>query len=571
MKHQKRYLVVAFLVALFTIFAGLGRLALLEPDEGRNAEVAREMNHASHWSRAWLIPTLNGLPYMDKPAFYFKTVALTFAAFGESEATARLSSALFAFGLLVMLCLFCRRVYGSGTAALAVLVVATAPLYIAFARLVIMDMALAFFVCAAIFSGYIAEEKQGAARRRWYWLATAAAGVATLVKGPIGFFLPLLVLTCFNLLDGKRDFWKRLFHPTNILLFLAIGLPWFLGACYYERGFAYYGLVHETALRLVTNEFNRNAPFYFFVPWVVIGLLAWSLLLPEGVVLAWKSRARWQRADRLFVVWSIATFIFFSLSHSKRPDYILTIMVSAGALIARIFDTAFEFRESRAASLVRRATVLFLLVTVLAMTFVGLTLIRPWLWRLFHVKPASIGWLTPYLPRTLMLMAIPLVLAGLARMRKDPRLAFCAFVLFTPLLFLGIFKGLEKCSDESSSRLFVKQLPQLPAHTEIACVGTQPTSLPFYLKRLVPTACDDGFELSSFYIMYQLKRSHPWPDITIPMNDFSQWVRAQKHPVFLVSTKREAPHLETIATELGTTPTLLGKRWTALIQPRPAN
>ena len=147
-----RFLVLlAFLVAAFTLFAGLGKLALMEPDEERNAEVAREMKQ----SGAWLIPTYDGLPYLDKPAFYFKTVALSFAAFGESNAAARLPSALSGFALLVLLFGFCRRAYSERCAALAVLVVATSPLYIAFARLVIMDMTLAFFVCASIFAGFL--------------------------------------------------------------------------------------------------------------------------------------------------------------------------------------------------------------------------------------------------------------------------------------------------------------------------------------------------------------------------------------------------------------------------------
>src|SRR5437899_810917 len=95
----------AFLLAAILIFAKLGALPLLQPDEGRNAEIAREMNQ----SGAWLVPTYNGLPYLDKPSFYFKTVALSFALLGETETAARLSSALFGFALLMMTFAFCRR------------------------------------------------------------------------------------------------------------------------------------------------------------------------------------------------------------------------------------------------------------------------------------------------------------------------------------------------------------------------------------------------------------------------------------------------------------------------------
>src|SRR5260221_10029192 len=112
---------LAFAVSAFMIFAGLGKLPLMQPDEERNAEVAREMKQSGNW----LIPTYDCLPYLDKPSFFFKTVALSFSTFGETSAAARLPSALFGFGLLAMLFCFCRRAYSARTAALAMLVVGT--------------------------------------------------------------------------------------------------------------------------------------------------------------------------------------------------------------------------------------------------------------------------------------------------------------------------------------------------------------------------------------------------------------------------------------------------------------
>ena len=136
----------AFLVAGACLFARLGDLPLLRPDEGRNAEVAREMKDAGEW----LVPTYDGLPYLDKPALYFRLVALSMSALGESEAAARLPGALAALALLGIVYAFCRRAYGGRAAALAVLVVGTAPLVVAFARITIFDMPLALCVSGAI-------------------------------------------------------------------------------------------------------------------------------------------------------------------------------------------------------------------------------------------------------------------------------------------------------------------------------------------------------------------------------------------------------------------------------------
>ena len=154
---------LAVVVVLVTLFARLGELPFRDPDEGRNAEVAREMN----LSGSWLVPTYDGLAYLDKPAFFFRAVATSFSIFGESETAARLPSAVFATLLLVMLFAFCRREYPEPkTAALAVIITATSPLFFVLARHVIFDMTLAFFVCAAIFCAYLAEGVVGPGARK---------------------------------------------------------------------------------------------------------------------------------------------------------------------------------------------------------------------------------------------------------------------------------------------------------------------------------------------------------------------------------------------------------------------
>src|SRR5262245_35790433 len=176
MKLDKALPGLAIILVFGALCFRLGHLPLLQPDEGRNAEVAREMKI----SGAWLVPTYNGADYLDKPAFFFKVVAISLACFGNTEAAARLPSAAFALGLVVLTFVFCLRIHGLRCALLAAIIVATTPLFFTNARTVIFDMTLAFFVCGAIFAGYLAEESLGKERRRWYLLGAASAGVATL-------------------------------------------------------------------------------------------------------------------------------------------------------------------------------------------------------------------------------------------------------------------------------------------------------------------------------------------------------------------------------------------------------
>jgi len=213
-QSEAAWILFALAIVWTALFFHLGKLPLLQPDEGRNAEVAREMTA----SGAWLSPSYNGIAYLDKPAFYFKTVALSLALLGDNEAAARLPSALFGLALLGLVYIFCRHVHGPRCAILAVIIIATMPLYVINARTVIFDIALACFVSAAMFCGYLAEAREGKARRNWYLAGALAAGLATLVKGPVGFLIPGLVLMVYYRVSGVRGFGKRFFAPLNLVV-----------------------------------------------------------------------------------------------------------------------------------------------------------------------------------------------------------------------------------------------------------------------------------------------------------------------------------------------------------------
>jgi len=174
--------------ALF--FAGLGSLPLLEPDEGRNAEVAREMLASGDW----IAPHYNGLAYLDKPAVFFCMVALSFKVGGLQEWAARAPSALMGLCLLLLAWILTRRMFSNATALRAVVVSATAPLVVVFSRLVIFDMTLAFLITLAMVSFWFAEAAEFQ-RPGLDILMFFAMGMATITKGPVGFLLPLLSIT----------------------------------------------------------------------------------------------------------------------------------------------------------------------------------------------------------------------------------------------------------------------------------------------------------------------------------------------------------------------------------------
>ncbi len=564
MQRARILVLLALAIAGVMLFARLGQLPLRDPDEGRNSEVAREMFH----SGAWLVPTYDGLAYLDKPAFFFKAVALSFAALGESETAARLPSALFALALLVMLFAFCRREYQTTTAALAVIVVATTPLFFAFARHVIFDMALAFLVCAAIFAGYRAEGAEGRARSGWYLIGAIAAGFATLVKGPVGFLLPTMVLAVFNLLDDRVGWLRRYFAPRNLAVFFVVVLPWFIGVSLHRPDFPYYGIIEESFHRFTTTSFSRTAPVYYYGLVILGGFFAWSLLAPEAVLAAWRRRKLWSSADRLFIVWAIVVVAFFSISKSKLPGYILTALVALGVLTARLLTAALERPTGSAARIVLRGMIVLGVFSLAAAAFLSLEVLRPGSFeQLFRKQSSELARVSlVFVPAIAVLLAIGVVAAA-ARWKRDARVAFAA-LLILPLAILTVgFDSLQRYSEASSSRALAARIPSLAADVRIACLESFPCGLPFYLKRYVTVVSRDGHDLTSNYIIFTLKKSTEWPDVVVPSTAREHWLATRDRAVYLLANRGSRASLEAIAAQRHTPVTELTPGWWGALVP----
>lgn len=530
----------------FALFFRLGSLPLLQPDEGRNAEVAREMKE----SGAWLSPSYNGIAYLDKPAFYFKAVAVSLAAFGNNETAARLPSAVFGLALLAITLVFCRRVQGPRVAIMAVIVIATMPLYVVLSRTVIFDIALAFFVSGAIFAGYRAEECAGKARRNWYLLGALAAGFATLVKGPVGFLIPGLVLFVFHRVEGRRGVWKRFFAPLNLLAFFGVTLPWFIGLSLQHHDFPYYGLIEESFHRFTTTTFHRTQPFYFYAL-IVAGLfLPWSFILPEAGVAAWKRKAAMSSADRLCLVWAVVVVVFFSLSKSKLPGYILTATVASGILVARLFERAMANPAGKAARIVGRAAVtLAVLCLVVAAAAMFLSPRMGSLARPLGLSAAEAEELGRHFMTLVILLLVFAALGLLARFRRDAGLAFVCFALFPLLLFTTNLGAIAVIFNGKSARLMAQKIPALPPETRLAFLECFPSGLPFYLNRTATLFTKDGSEITSAsnYILFRLKNDPAWPANLVPVANFDQWISQRTQPVYLVAREKNRPRLAALA------------------------
>lgn len=559
-----RWLVhLAFVFAAFMLFVHLGDVPLISPDEGRNAEVAREMRERG----AWLVPTYDGLPYLDKPAFFFKAVAFSFSLFGESETSARLPSALAGFALLAMVFFFCRRVYEERTASLAVMVLAATPLYWTFARIVIFDMTLAFFVCSSIFACHLAEEAEGRWRSLWYRLGALLAGLATLVKGPVGFLIPTLVVGLHHRLEKREGALRRFFALPNWVVFLTVVLPWFVGLSILCPDFPYYGIVKESIARFTTPEFHRTQPFYFYAVVISGGFFAWSLLLPESLLAAWRARRHWSRTDRLLVVWAIVVVVFFSLSQSKLPGYILSAVVALGILTARLFSLAMLNPQGRATRIVLRGTMgLFLSTGLAALVIVLAAANRGMLEGLFHIGSSTSAWLGAMLPKVAPSLAGAALLALAAYRARDVLWCFVAFLALPVLLVTANFDLLSAYGETRSARALAARVSNLlPPNAEIACLNCFPNGLPFYLRRPITVLSDSGKELTSNYILFSLHTAQHWPDRIVPRARWEEWLAGRNHPVYLIARGGSPSLLDAWAARYGVTPTEIGSGYRAVL------
>jgi hypothetical protein len=364
-----------------------------------------------------------------------------------------------------------------------------------------------------------------------------------------------------------------LLSPLNLLVFFAITLPWFVGLCLAHRDFLHYGLVEESFHRFTSSKtFHRSEPFWFYLLIVALTFFPWSLLLPEAALAAWKERWAKHRADRLCLIWSVVVVAFFSISQSKLPGYILSVTISSGILVARMFDAALTTPDGRVARLVGRATMVFtvvcLLVAVALVVAQGVwqmhMLIKPL--RITAAEAERLGW-----------AAVPLAVAlaafgafGLAaRCRRSVPLCFLCFAFFVPLGANAGMGVIEVIFDANSGRQIARQLPTMPAGTELAGLECFPNGLLFYLGRPATLISRDGHELTSNYIMYCLNQDARWPKRIVPLADFDVWLASRKTPVYLIVREGCRSKLETIAAARGATVQILSPEFFGAQLPPP--
>jgi 4-amino-4-deoxy-L-arabinose transferase-like glycosyltransferase len=329
------------ILAILAIAVGIDNLdrPLANPDEGRYSEISREMVAG----RDWVTPRLNGLKYFEKPPLQYWAGAAALAAFGDFEFAARLYTLLAGLATILLAGYTAARVGSTaeGLATMAALV--ASPYFFALAGVVTLDMGLTLWTtatfCAWMNAELVADDR---ARRRWMLAAWAAMALAVLSKGLVGIVIPAagLALACV----ARSDFTPlaRLEWTRGLAVFAAITVPWFVAVSLANPEFAEFFFVHEHFNRFLTTTHGRREPWWYFLPILAAGLLPWLFVLPAAIGHAWRSEdlATGARPMRFALLFSAFVVVFFSVSGSKLPTYILPAFPAIAMVLGRYLAQA---------------------------------------------------------------------------------------------------------------------------------------------------------------------------------------------------------------------------------------
>jgi len=476
-KEPAVYWIIAFFIfCVWLLFSNLPGAALFEPDEGRNAEIAREILVL----KDWVTPHYDFIPRLDKPILFFDVVALSYKLFGISEWSSRLSSALAALGCLFLTYFLSRTWFGRSVGLWSALILLTSVEFFALSQIVISDMLLTFFLTLALCCFVLGQSRIDRGNGRAHFLLMyAAIGAATATKGPIGFLLPAAVVVFYMLLTRRWVLLRYMELPWGAMLLIAVAVPWYVLVEYRHPGYLHHFIWEENVARFATTEFKRTGPWYYFLAVLSGGFLPWTTLLPLTIRNLWK---RQLDSERLFLtLWIVLPLFVFSLSSSKLPHYVLPVYPPLAIMVGATIEPLL-----RGSSLKTRWFLAFPPAYFFLLSF-GVILV--FLWPGFLPDRLQVYLHTTFAKIFVLLVmgivaALIFTLVGIRRHRWRRQgflylatsVGFVLFILCAELIVVTV------STQRSSKQLAHKASLFIGEDDQIVLFQGYPSSLPFYLK-----------------------------------------------------------------------------------------
>jgi 4-amino-4-deoxy-L-arabinose transferase-like glycosyltransferase len=473
----------------FCYFHNLGAIGLVGPDEPRYAWIARDMAETGDW----ITPRLYGKPWFEKPPLYYWSAALSFKLFGVSEVTARLPSAVAALLSTLALAWLAWCAYGAETARWLLLLLPTTVGMIGFSHAAATDMPFAaMLTIAMIFAarllGLVPLSASGSSTSflsSSFFTSLAFGfflGLAALAKGPAAVILSGAAVLVWAMFTKRwRDAFRCL-HPIVIASFCVTALPWYFLCAQRNPGFLRVFIIEHNFQRYLTPEFQHIQPFWFYLPILLIAFIPWTLLLLWSTFYGFRSLWKRRTFSLAFflVIYALFCIIFFSISKSKLPGYILPAIPPVGLLLA----SAYVDLRSRQERSLRRTFFAFAFVALpIALLLIGLGR---------HFRPSDTN-KEALVATGCVLIAFALANLFLIISDQVRGIAVAPLCILPVLLLLLLFHQISHpwLRGDPSGRTLAVELRAAKISPEKIYVASmkrgQQYSLSFYLHREIPT------------------------------------------------------------------------------------
>ena len=476
----RRAAILLLIVFAFAWFAALAPRQLAKTDEGRYGEIfARDGGQRGLADTA---PERSAL-YFEKPALQYWATAAAFEAFGLNAWATRLYTGLCGFLGVLLVAFTATRLYGRQTGLYAGAILASSALYVMMGHIDTLDMGLTLFMNAGLCAFLLARHAvTPRSARGWMLACWAMLALAVLSKGLVGIVLPGAIVVLYLGFTRDWEALRRVEPVRGMLLFLVISAPWFVAVSLENPGFADFFFIHEHFQRFLTKSAHREGPWWYFVPILALGILPWLSSLGSAIWRAGRQRPdaidgqpNHFNPDWLLLIWVAFIFVFFSVSGSKLPSYILPILPALAILLARHWTwmdrSGVVLHASGMAVVALAAIVLGLNMGRFAGPSDAVETYQHFGW---WVAAAGIVWL-----------AGTALAMGLARVGQIQTAVLSLAIGACAAALIGLcgYSALNR----SASAAYVAQAiaPYLDATTPVYSIQMYEQTLPFYLQRTV--------------------------------------------------------------------------------------
>ncbi|MBI5875742.1 MAG: glycosyltransferase family 39 protein, partial [Deltaproteobacteria bacterium] len=325
-------------------------------------------------------------PRYDKPILFYWLMSLAFKLFGITEFSARFTSAMFGTALATATFFFVKKLYGQRPAILAGLCLLLNLEFFVYSHSAVTDMTLAFFITAALYSFYLGyiEDAECKNRNYWYLLLWVFAALAALTKGVIGILFPAVIIFIYIAASRELSKLKLLLAPRFLVIFSAIAFPWYI-AQFYINGWEFFNafIIKHHFQRYTEVISSHSGQIYFYIPVILAGFFPWVAFLPNAIYRGFKEKGPApaslpsndsiggsKQGIYLFgAIWFLAIFIFFSISRTKLPNYIMPLFPAMAIITGLAIN---DFLENGLKKIWLRISGIFLMVVSLALAIASL-------------------------------------------------------------------------------------------------------------------------------------------------------------------------------------------------------